>query len=119
MILKHFKYEEFASPDIPYSGNFMDSDFLGMLDNAREIARIPFKINSAYRSEKHNSKVGGKKTSSHLIGKAVDISCKDSKSRWTIITALQNAGFTRFGIADTFIHVDSDDAKTQDVIWTY
>jgi len=28
-------------------------------------------------------------------------------------------GFTRFGIADTFIHVDLDLDKAQGVIWTY
>ena len=72
MNLKYFKYEEFKSPDLPDSGNLMDATFLAMLDSAREIAGIPFKINSAYRSESHNRKVGGKSTSSHLVGKAVD-----------------------------------------------
>ena len=51
MSLKYFKYEEFASPDVPDSGEFMDSQFLTMLDNAREIAGIPFKINSGYKTE--------------------------------------------------------------------
>ena len=94
MNLKYFKYEEFKSPDLPDSGNLMDATFLAMLDSAREIAGIPFKINSAYRSESHNRKVGGKSTSSHLVGKAVDLHCTDSRSRWIIITALQKAGFT-------------------------
>ena len=119
MNLKHFKYEEFKSPDVPNSGNLMDADFLAMLDSAREIAGIPFKINSAYRSESHNQAVGGKPTSSHLVGKAVDLHCTNSRDRWTIITALQKAGFTRFGIAKTFIHVDSDENKSPNVIWTY
>ena len=119
MKLKHFKYEEFASPDLPDSGYLMDSTFVGMLDNARESSSVPFKINSAYRSEKHNQRVGGKKNSSHLVGKAADISCTDSRSRWIIISALQKAGFNRIGIAKTFIHVDSDEDKAADVIWTY
>ena len=119
MNLKYFKYEEFKSPDLPDSGNLMDVTFLAMLDRAREIAGIPFKINSAYRSESHNRKVGGKSTSSHLVGKAVDLHCTNSRDRWIIITALQKAGYTRFGIAKTFIHVDSDENKSQDVIWTY
>ena len=126
MKLKHFKYEEFASPDLPNSGNLMDATFLAMLDAGREIAGIPFKINSAYRTEEYNNtlykRLGRKQNatkSSHTVGKAVDIHCTDSRSRWIIITALQKAGFTRFGIAKTFIHVDSDENKSQDVIWTY
>jgi len=46
MELKYFKHEEFASPDVPHSGEYMDADFLEMLDHARHIAGIPFKINS-------------------------------------------------------------------------
>ena len=46
MALRFFKYEEFDSPDVHDSGRYMDADFLAMLDNAREIAGIPFKINS-------------------------------------------------------------------------
>jgi hypothetical protein len=29
------------------------------------------------------------------------------------------AGFNRIGIADTFIHVDNDPGKAENVIWTY
>jgi len=119
MSLKYFKYEEFASPDVPHSGNYMDDDFLTMLDHARHVAGIPFKINSGYRTIEHNEKVGGKPNSSHIVGKAVDIAIKGSRERWIILEALINAGFTRFGIATTFIHVDSDDYKDANVIWTY
>lgn len=119
MSLKYFKYEEFASPDVPHSGNYMDDDFLAMLDHARHVAGIPFKINSGYRTIEHNEKVGGKPNSSHIVGKAVDIAIKGSRERWIILEALINAGFTRFGIANTFIHVDSDDYKDENVIWTY
>ena len=119
MSLKYFKYEEFASPDVPHSGNYMDDDFLTMLDNARELAGIPFKINSGYRTIEHNDKVGGKQNSSHIVGKAVDISIRNSRERWIILDALMQVGFNRFGLANTFIHVDSDQEKSQNVIWTY
>ncbi len=119
MNLKYFSNEEFDSPDIVGSSSNMDDNFLQMLDNAREIANIPFKINSAYRSPKHNQAVGGKSNSSHLIGKAVDIAYTNSRERWIIITALQKAGFNRLGIAKTFVHTDSDESKAQNVIWTY
>lgn len=119
MSLKYFKYEEFASPDVPHSGEYMDTEFLAMLDHARHVAGIPFKINSGYRTIEHNEKVGGKPNSSHIVGKAVDIAIQGSRERWIILEALINAGFTRFGIANTFIHVDSDEHKDPNVIWTY
>jgi hypothetical protein len=57
--MKYFSYAEFDSPDFPDSGNNMDKHFLRLLDNARQIAGIPFKINSGFRTPKHNEKVGG------------------------------------------------------------
>ncbi len=97
----------------------MDINFLAKLDEAREYAGVPFIINSAYRSPEHNAKVGGKPDSSHIKGLAVDISAKDSRTRFLILDALFAVGFTRIGIADSFIHVDSDIDKSQNVIWTY
>lgn len=118
-MLKHFSYEEFDSPDVPGSGEYMDDDFLSMLDNARDLAGIPFKINSGWRTIEHNREVGGKPGSSHIVGKAVDIAIRNSRERWIILEALLHVGFTRFGIGNTFIHVDSDDTKDPEVIWTY
>ena len=119
MELKYFKLEEFDSPDFKGSGINMDGDFLTILDNARDIAQIPFKINSGYRTKERNELVKGKPNSSHLIGKAADISCEGSRERWIILNSLIKAGFNRIGIADTFIHVDSDESKSQNVIWKY
>ena len=96
----------------------MDVDFLAKLDEAREFAGIPFVINSAYRSPTHPESIKNP-TSSHIKGLAVDIKAKDSTTRFKVIEALVSVGFTRLGIADTFIHVDWDFDKTQQVIWTY
>jgi len=117
--MKYFKLNEFDSPDLKGSGQFMDETFLSMLDEARNEANIPFKINSGYRTIKHNKKIGGVKSSSHLKGLAVDIKCIDSRSRFIIVNSLINAGFTRIGIAKTFIHVDCDIDKSAQVIWMY
>jgi len=97
----------------------MDLGFLAKLDEAREIAGIPFKINSAFRTPEHNAKVGGKDNSSHLKGLAVDISATDSRSRFIILGALIKVGFNRIGIAKTFIHVDDDKEKSGRVVWVY
>ena len=96
----------------------MNKNFLFVLDEAREFAGIPFVINSAYRSPTHPESIKNP-TSSHIKGLAVDIKATDSTTRFKIIEALISVGFTRIGIADTFIHVDLDFDKTQDVIWTY
>ena len=97
----------------------MSSEFLSKLDEAREIAQIPFVINSAWRSVEKNKEVGGKFNSSHLKGLAVDISVTNSRQRFVILESLIKVGFNRIGIADTFIHVDLDKEKSEKVIWTY
>ena len=97
----------------------MDKDFLSKLDKAREYAKIPFVINSAYRSPEHNAKIGGSPNSSHIKGLAVDIRTTDSRTRYRVLEALIHAGFNRIGIADTFIHVDDDKDKSSNVVWTY
>lgn len=119
MELKHFSIDEFDSPDEAGSGSRMQSRTLQMLDNARTIAGIPFKINSGFRTKERNAYIGGSKYSSHCYGYAVDLHCTDSRSRWIIIDSLQKAGFNRIGIASTFIHVDNDPEKDANVIWTY
>lgn len=119
MELKHFDISEFDSPDLEGSGINMQPRTLQMLDNARTLAGIPFKINSGYRTKERNQHIGGSKYSSHCYGYAVDLHCTDSRSRFIILDSLRQAGFNRFGIADTFIHVDNDPEKDENVIWTY
>ena len=96
----------------------MNVDFLAKLDEAREFAGIPFIINSAYRSPTHPESIKNP-TSSHIKGLAVDIKAKDSITRFKVLDALIAVGFNRIGIAGTFIHVDLDLDKSQNVIWTY
>ena len=121
MRLKYFKEKEFKCPCCGKSE--MDNEFVEMLDKARGFAGIPFKINSGWRCEDRNKVVCGKSDSAHLSGFAVDISCKDSRSRALIIEALAWIGFNRFGIAGkysgNFIHVDNHPTKDKVVIWLY
>ena len=97
----------------------MDLCFLDKLDQARAKAGIPFIINSAFRTEERNKLIGGSANSSHLKGLAVDIKATNSRTRFIILEALISVGFNRIGIADTFIHVDLDLEKSDNVIWTY
>jgi uncharacterized protein YcbK (DUF882 family) len=126
--LKHFDISEFDSPDeVGSAAAVMDHDFLTMLDHARSIAGISFRITSGYRTPSHNAYVGGvspsnsSKGSSHLYGYAADIAAPTSRERYIITKALLEAGFTRIGISgkNGFIHVDNDPEKDDRCIWTY
>lgn len=96
----------------------MDPGFMEKLQAARDVAGIPFRINSAYRCEKHNAIVGGVSGSSHLRGCAADIHTATSVQRLYIVDALCRAGFQRIGIAKNFIHVDNDNTKPRSM-WLY
>jgi uncharacterized protein YcbK (DUF882 family) len=117
--MNHFFISEFDSPDLKGSGQFMDETFLSMIDEARRIANVPFKINSGFRTVEHNATVKGKKSSSHLKGLAADISCVDSRSRFNVLSALIVVGFHRIGVSKSFIHCDIDIDKPKEVIWMY
>jgi len=123
-MLKHFDFEEFDCPSLEGSGlpttdgGKMNLDFLHKLDEARELAGVPFIITSGYRTPQHNLDVGGRVGSSHIKGLAVDISCDNSGNRERILTALIQVGFRRIGIAKSFIHTDLDHDKPN-AIWLY
>jgi zinc D-Ala-D-Ala carboxypeptidase len=121
MNIKYFKLSEFDSPDEIGSGNNMCLIFLNKLDKARELAGIPFKINSGYRTPKHNAKIGGVKGSAHtnIPCNAADINVVGTAGRFKIINAALKVGFNRIGIGKTFIHLDTDLKKSQNIIWHY
>ncbi len=97
----------------------MDMGFLASLDYARDEAVTPFILTSGCRCETYNKLVGGKPTSSHLEGWAVDIAAVSAMHRYKIIDGLISAGITRRGYGKTFIHADSDPKKNPKRIWIY
>ena len=117
--IKHFKAEEFDSPDEKGSGQKMNPEFIKILEKIREKAGFPFIINSAYRTSTHNAEVNGKETSAHMKGIAVDIKVNDSRQRHDLIRAAIECGISRFGIGNGFVHLDLDFSKDQRVIWLY
>ncbi len=119
MKFKYFTYEEFDCPDLEGSGKNMSDVLINMLDIARKKYGSSITINSGYRTPERNEKVGGKPGSSHLKGLAVDIACKNSTDRFKLISILLQVGFKRMGMGSTFIHVDIDKDKSQNVLWTY
>ena len=111
--MNYFEYKEFDCPcedcqRAESTGINMQPLFLEMLDHARAISKgTSFKINSGYRCENHNTRVGGKNKKA------------GSQERPNILASLRETGFNRIGIASTFIHVDNDPDKAPNVTWTY
>ena len=116
-ITKNFKTAEFACPGC--DAVKMDIYFVKTLQLLRDEYGSPMRINSGFRCEKHNKKVGGSDSSSHLWGMASDISVTDSILRYRMIQCAQKIGIERIGIRRDFIHFDTDYKKKTPVIWTY
>lgn len=116
--MRYFKPSEFACKCGCGRGyDEMDKKLLEMLDSLREKSGIPLVINSAYRCSEHNKTIGGVANSAHTKGKAVDIRCTDSKNRFKILKAAFEVGFRRIEPKSTWVHVDVDESKPQDVVF--
>ena len=78
-------------------------------------------INSGARSAYWNSKVGGVSNSSHKIPicSAVDIKAPTIAIRNKLVVYAKLVGFKRIGVGKTFVHLDTDDTKSQNVAWGY
>lgn len=70
---KNFKVSEFACKC--GCGNKIDQRVINMAQVIRDALGVPIHVNSGYRCEKHNAKVGGVKGSKHTKGLAADLSC--------------------------------------------
>lgn len=98
--IEHFEPIEFDGP--------MHIGFVGKLDRARTQSGVPFVISSGFRAGDDGA---------HGLGRAVDIRCRDSRSRFCILKALLGQGFKRIGVYDKHIHVDDWPDGDQRVIW--
>jgi len=117
--IRHFSPKEFDSPDAPGSGLNMDLAFVAKLDELRDRCGFPFSVNSGYRTPAHNTKVSGVQHSAHTSGHAADIRAESSGAKFQIIKHAIAMGFTRIGVGATFVHVDDDETKPQEVVWLY
>ncbi len=116
---KYFKEPEFRGCIPSCSLQDMNQATMSKFDTAREIAGIPFVINSAYRSPVWDRSKGRSGTGAHTLGRAIDIRCNSDRNRFLIVNALIKAGFTRIGIAKTYIHADDSSLHSQQVVWLY
>lgn len=116
---KHFSEKEFKRCSPSCSLQDMNQETMHRFDSAREIAGIPLVIDSAYRSSQWDKGRGRSGTGAHTLGRAMDIRCNVNHNRFLIIDALLKAGFTRIGIAKTYIHADDSPEHDQQVAWMY
>lgn len=108
-ITKNFSKHEFSCPCCGL--NNISTEFIKQLQEARNIAQIPFTISSGTRCKARNFAVGGVADSSHLKGVAADIETPNTLTRYVIAKALFEAKFTRIEICEKHIHVDVDRMK--------
>ena|SRR5699024_5197993 len=116
-LLRYFSLNDFDSPDEPGSYKNMKRSMMLLIDSIRKDIGRPIIVNSAYRTEKHNEKVGGVESSSHRNGWALDVHCPDNQFRLAFIKSAIKHGVSRIGIYRTFIHIDMDPDKPQNTMW--
>lgn len=108
---RHFRPVEIACRS---DGSILlNMDALSRLETARVLLDKPMRINSGYRTENYNKKIGGKPHSMHLQGRAFDVSLI-GHDRDEVLRSLKAAGFTGFGFYDTFIHADTGPERLWD-----
>lgn len=118
-ITKNFKWSEFicgdgTEPPEEYHNNILKC--ANELQKLRDILSSPIIITSAYRTKEWNKKVGGAFSSNHLTGSAVDIKTRGISPADLAIYAARYTLFTGFGVAGSFLHLDTRDRMT---IWKY
>ncbi len=110
-ISKNFKLKEFQCKDGSQLVK-IDSELLHKLQKLRDSICKPIIINSGYRTESYNKKVGGAKNSYHTQGQAVDIRINGLKPE-EVAKIAERIGFTGIGIYKNFTHLDIRSKKTK------
>ena len=118
---KNFKLKEFECKcgcDMPLEVYENIIKLASQLQFLRDYTGRPITINSAYRCPEHNAKVGGSKTSQHLLGKAADITIQSLKPAevYALIEELIDMGHMLqggLGLYDTFVHIDIRKTKAR------
>jgi hypothetical protein len=113
----HFSIEELACH---CGGRFCDGAyfhapvFLDALEKMRALAGGPLVINSGHRCAGWNAAVGGAPLSQHkLIAADIRLAGHD---RFRVLAAARASGFTGFGLARSFLHIDR---RARSARWYY
>lgn len=114
LLTPHFKFSEFNCKDgtpVPEHLHYNIRMLAGCLEVLRGHFQLPIIINSAYRTQRYNAKVGGVANSQHLSANAVDISILGTPPLhiFTVIRSFMKKGLLPAGcviLYDTFVHYD-------------
>lgn len=123
-LTKNFNKSEFDSKDgseMPYDVFLNVQKLANQLQVLRDYLSKSIKVNSGYRSPKHNKSIGGVKNSQHVLGKAADIVVKGIKPQElaVIVERLIDEGEMLqggIGIYNTFLHYDIRKTRAR---WDY
>lgn len=112
-LTKNFQVKEFACSD-GTDTIFISSLLVGVLQKVRDHYGKAVHINSAYRTETHNKKIGGATYSQHKYGIAADIHIDGVAPKELaayVETLLPTSG--GIGIYSSFVHVDVRRTKSR------
>ena len=109
--LAFFKPAEFKACVPSCSIEQMDEHFLRVLDMARKLAGVPFCLTSAYRSPGYDRSKGRSGKGFHTKGRAVDVRCRDSITRWKILSGCLTVGLSCGLSKDGFVHIYDRDGE--------
>lgn len=109
----NFKVREFACLD-GTDTIFISDDLVSILQKVRTHFGKSVIVNSAYRTESHNKKVGGSDDSQHKYGMAADIRIAGVSPK-TIATYVNKLMPDRGGIGvySSFVHIDVRTKKSR------
>ena len=115
--IRYFKPAELACT---HCGDLkISTDLLTRIDRLRDAVGIPLIVTSGYRCPEWNAKISRVEKSAHVNGYAVDIKVFNSRTRLLIVQNALALGFNRIGISRSFVHLDIDPDKPQQVLWLY
>lgn len=115
LISRDFRAGEFKSKrsKAPW---FVSSDMVYHIQAMRSEAEVAFRINSGYRTPRHNTNINGASKSRHMMGLAADIAIPKGMTNFELAGLAYAVGFRRIGVASTFVHVDMAPGEA---CWTY
>lgn len=103
----NFSPWEFRSRDMA-QGMTLDVAMLDGVQEIRSLLKVSVNVNSGFRTDGHNRKVGGSPRSQHLLGKAADIWASGIRQEKLKTAATRVKAFAEGGIGvyRSFVHVD-------------
>jgi zinc D-Ala-D-Ala carboxypeptidase len=92
----------------------IDFNFISIIEQLREFIDYPFIVNSFYRCEEHNKKIGGSRNSFHLKGQAIDLKI-NGENALRLIEVARCFGITGVGVYKTFVHLDNGSTEDKKI----